>query len=215
MSGLIVPHKGFVPKVARSAFIAANATLVVDINTIPQAAIQGVEVITGGASAVYGPDAIAGLASSRGTNEDCYAFQRLFRTAIGTHNVDNCSRVCHSPTAYGLRRSLGLSGGTSTFDSIEAAQVLERAVSISSNTAATRFLLGEAYRDDNRLERAKEAYRDAVVIDADFGPAWAGLAAVLARTGPRDEFEAAMKQLTRLEPELARQFLESSRSPRN
>ena len=31
----------------------------------------------------------------------------------------------------------------------------------------------------------------------------------------RDEFEAAMKQLTRLEPELARQFLESSRSPRN
>jgi outer membrane receptor protein involved in Fe transport len=39
----------------------ANAALVVDINTIPQAAIQGVEVITGGASAVYGPDAIAGV----------------------------------------------------------------------------------------------------------------------------------------------------------
>ena len=39
----------------------ANASLVVDINTIPQAAIQGVEVITGGASAVYGPDAIAGV----------------------------------------------------------------------------------------------------------------------------------------------------------
>ena len=39
----------------------ANASLVVDINTIPQGAIQGVEVITGGASAVYGPDAIAGV----------------------------------------------------------------------------------------------------------------------------------------------------------
>jgi len=39
----------------------ANALLVVDINTIPTAAIQGVEVITGGASAVYGPDAIAGV----------------------------------------------------------------------------------------------------------------------------------------------------------
>ena len=39
----------------------ANATLVVDINTIPQGAIQSVEVITGGASAVYGPDAIAGV----------------------------------------------------------------------------------------------------------------------------------------------------------
>jgi outer membrane receptor protein involved in Fe transport len=39
----------------------ANATLVVDVNTIPQGAIQGVEIITGGASAVYGPDAIAGV----------------------------------------------------------------------------------------------------------------------------------------------------------
>src|SRR6185369_7981842 len=39
----------------------ANATLAVDINTIPSAAIKSVEVITGGASAVYGPDAIAGV----------------------------------------------------------------------------------------------------------------------------------------------------------
>jgi outer membrane receptor protein involved in Fe transport len=39
----------------------ANASLVVDLNSIPQAALQGVEVITGGASAVYGPDAIAGV----------------------------------------------------------------------------------------------------------------------------------------------------------
>lgn len=38
-----------------------NASLVIDLNTIPQAAIEGVEVITGGASAVYGPDAIAGV----------------------------------------------------------------------------------------------------------------------------------------------------------
>ncbi|HUF72848.1 MAG TPA: TonB-dependent receptor [Gammaproteobacteria bacterium] len=39
----------------------ANATLVVDINTIPAAAIANVEIITGGASAVYGPDAMAGV----------------------------------------------------------------------------------------------------------------------------------------------------------
>jgi iron complex outermembrane receptor protein len=39
----------------------SNASLVVDLNTIPLAAIQSVETITGGASAVYGPDAIAGV----------------------------------------------------------------------------------------------------------------------------------------------------------
>ncbi len=38
-----------------------NAFLVVDVNTIPSAAIQNVEVITGGAAAVYGADAIAGV----------------------------------------------------------------------------------------------------------------------------------------------------------
>ncbi|GAA0279413.1 hypothetical protein GCM10009127_20660 [Alteraurantiacibacter aestuarii] len=38
-----------------------NATGVVDISTIPSAAIARVEVITGGASATYGADAIAGV----------------------------------------------------------------------------------------------------------------------------------------------------------
>ncbi len=68
-----------------------------------------------------GADAIAGLASSRATNEDCYVMQRMMRAAIGTHNIDNCSRVCHSPTSFALRKSLGLSGATGSFDDIEAA----------------------------------------------------------------------------------------------
>jgi iron complex outermembrane receptor protein len=38
-----------------------NASLVVDVNTIPAGAIQSVEIITGGASATYGPDALAGV----------------------------------------------------------------------------------------------------------------------------------------------------------
>jgi outer membrane receptor protein involved in Fe transport len=42
-----------------------NATLVVDVNSIPAAAIESVEVITGGASAVYGADAIAGVTNFR------------------------------------------------------------------------------------------------------------------------------------------------------
>jgi iron complex outermembrane recepter protein len=39
----------------------ANALLVVNINTIPSAAIQSVEVISGGASATYGADAMGGV----------------------------------------------------------------------------------------------------------------------------------------------------------
>jgi formate dehydrogenase major subunit len=73
--------------------------------------------------AQYGPDAIAGLASSRATNEDCYAMMRLIRAAIGTNNIDNCSRVCHSPTSFALRKCFGLSGATGSFTDIDHADV--------------------------------------------------------------------------------------------
>ena len=41
--------------------VPSNATGVVDLNLIPASVIENVEIITGGASAVYGSDAIAGV----------------------------------------------------------------------------------------------------------------------------------------------------------
>jgi formate dehydrogenase alpha subunit len=86
-----------------------------------------------------GPDAIAGLASSRATNEDCYVMQRMMRAAIGTHNIDNCSRVCHSPTSWALRKSFGLSGATGSFDDIEAA---DAAIIIGANPTEGHPVVG-------------------------------------------------------------------------
>jgi formate dehydrogenase major subunit len=86
-------------------------------------AVSRIAEAFGRIKAEHGPDAIAGLASSRATNEDCYVMQRLMRAAIGTHNIDNCSRVCHSPTSFALRKSFGLSGATGSFNDIEDAQV--------------------------------------------------------------------------------------------
>lgn len=42
-------------------YIAADYTQVVDLNTIPEALVERVDVVTGGRSAVYGSDAIAGV----------------------------------------------------------------------------------------------------------------------------------------------------------
>ncbi len=86
-------------------------------------AIDRVVAELGRIKAEHGPGAIAGLASSRATNEDCYAMARLVRAAIGTNNIDNCSRVCHSPTSYALRKSFGLSGATGSFADIDRAEV--------------------------------------------------------------------------------------------
>ena len=39
------------------------------------------------------PDAVAGLASARCTNEENYLFQKFLRAVIGTNNVDHCARL--------------------------------------------------------------------------------------------------------------------------
>jgi formate dehydrogenase major subunit len=72
----------------------------------------------------YGRDSIGGIVSSRCTNEEGYLVQKLVRTAFGNNNVDTCARVCHSPTGYGLKQTLGESAGTQTFKSVEKADVI-------------------------------------------------------------------------------------------
>ncbi|MBN9472720.1 MAG: formate dehydrogenase subunit alpha [Bordetella sp. SCN 67-23] len=72
----------------------------------------------------HGKDSIGGITSSRCTNEETYLVQKLVRAAFGNNNVDTCARVCHSPTGYGLKQTLGESAGTQSFDSVMKADVI-------------------------------------------------------------------------------------------
>ena len=72
----------------------------------------------------HGRDSVGGITSSRCTNEETYLVQKLVRAAFGNNNVDTCARVCHSPTGYGLKQTLGESAGTQTFDSVMHADVI-------------------------------------------------------------------------------------------
>ncbi len=72
----------------------------------------------------YGKDSIGGITSSRCTNEETYLVQKLIRAAFGNNNTDTCARVCHSPTGYGLKATLGESAGTQTFDSVMEADAV-------------------------------------------------------------------------------------------
>ncbi|MCW3012930.1 MAG: formate dehydrogenase, alpha subunit [Solirubrobacterales bacterium] len=142
--------------------------------------------------AQHGPDAIAGLASSRATNEDCYAMQRLMRAAIGTNNIDNCSRVCHSPTSFAMRRAFGLSGATGGFSDIDFA---DAAIVIGANATEGHPVAGA------RIKQAALRGMKLVTVDprrielADYGAlhlsprpgtnaaVMLGLANVIARDG--------------------------------
>jgi len=72
----------------------------------------------------YGRKSIGGITSSRCTNEEVFVVQKFVRAAMGNNNVDTCARVCHSPTGYGLRTTLGTSAGTQPFDSVLDADVI-------------------------------------------------------------------------------------------
>ena len=72
----------------------------------------------------HGRDAIGGITSSRCTNEEVWAVQKLVRAAFGNNNVDTCARVCHSPTGYGLMQAFGTSAGTQDFDSVAETDVI-------------------------------------------------------------------------------------------
>ena len=72
----------------------------------------------------HGRKSIGGITSSRCSIEEIYVVQKLIRAAFGNNNVDTCARVCHSPTGYGLKQTLGTSAGTQPFESVMDADVI-------------------------------------------------------------------------------------------
>jgi len=106
--------------------------------------------------ATYGNDAVGGITSSRCTNEETYLVQKMVRAAFGTNNVDTCARVCHSPTGYGLRTTLGESAGTQTFDSVMQADVV---IVMGANPSAAHPVFA------SRLKRRLREGAKLIVID--------------------------------------------------
>jgi len=83
---------------------------------------KALEVISEKLSSIinnFGSDAIAGISSSRCTNEENFLMQKFMRAVIGTNNIDCCARVCHSPTAYGMQQSFGTGAATNSIADLQ------------------------------------------------------------------------------------------------
>jgi formate dehydrogenase major subunit len=103
----------------------------------------------------HGSDAIALIASSKGTNEEAYLMQKLARAVIGTNNIDNCSRYCQSPATMGLFRTVGHGGDTGSFKELERAGLV---VIIGSNTAESHPVLA------TRIKRAHKLHGQKMIV---------------------------------------------------
>ena len=72
----------------------------------------------------YGPKSIGAVSSSRCTNEEIFLVQKLARAVFGNNNIDNCARICHSPTQFGMSATVGWGAASQHFDSILQADVI-------------------------------------------------------------------------------------------
>ncbi len=71
-----------------------------------------------------GPDALAGLASAKCTNEENYVFQKFVRAVLGTNNVDHCARLCHASTVTGLAMAFGSGAMTNSIAELRRADCI-------------------------------------------------------------------------------------------
>ncbi|WP_165679213.1 molybdopterin-dependent oxidoreductase, partial [Metapseudomonas otitidis] len=108
--------------------------------------------------AEHGPDSVAFYVSGQLLTEDYYAFNKLARALVGTHNIDSNSRLCMSSAVVGYKRSLGADAPPCSYEDIEQADCV---LIVGSNMAFAHPVL---FR---RLEAAKAQRPEMKVIVID------------------------------------------------
>lgn len=84
---------------------------------------EALDLVAGGISEA-GPDRFGVYLTSRGlTNEVYYAAQKAVR-AMGSNNIDNAARVCHSPSTAILKRSVGAGATTISYTDLFDADLI-------------------------------------------------------------------------------------------
>ncbi len=104
----------------------------------------------------YGQNAVGLLGSARATNEEAYLTQKFARVVIGTNNVDCCARVCHAPSAAGLKSMLGNGAATNSFDDIERAATI---LLVGANATESHPVIGA------RIKQAARRGAQLIVVD--------------------------------------------------
>ncbi len=79
----------------------------------------------------YGPRALAGFGSAKGSNEEAYLFQKLVRCGFGSNNVDHCTRLCHASSVAALLEMIGSGAVSNPVADVALADVV---IVIGSNT---------------------------------------------------------------------------------
>jgi formate dehydrogenase major subunit len=104
-----------------------------------------------------GPRSLACFSSAKCSNEENYLMMRMFRGALGTNNVDHCTRLCHSTSVAAMQRAINTAAASGSMREIEeACDVIFIA---GANTTESHPVFGAA------LKRAHEKRATLIVAD--------------------------------------------------
>jgi len=104
----------------------------------------------------HGRHSVGGMGGARTSLENAWLFQKFIRESLKSPNVDNCARVCHSPSLSGLMMSIGEGASSNSYDDILESEVI---FVIGSNTTEAHPIVA------NRIIKAKKRGAKVVVVD--------------------------------------------------
>ena len=106
--------------------------------------------------AQYGEKSFCAIGGARTSCESAYLFQKFTRHTMNSPHVDNCARVCHSPSLKGMRTTIGEGAATNPYNDIYETEFM---IVIGSNTTEAHPIVA------NRIVDAAQKHHNLAVID--------------------------------------------------
>jgi formate dehydrogenase major subunit len=104
----------------------------------------------------YGEKSVCSIGGARTSCESSYLFQKFTRHTLGSPHVDNCARVCHSPSLKGMRATIGEGAATNPYNDIYNCEFM---IVIGSNTTEAHPIIA------NRIIDVAQKHDNLAVFD--------------------------------------------------
>ncbi|MBN2768421.1 MAG: molybdopterin-dependent oxidoreductase [Campylobacterales bacterium] len=104
----------------------------------------------------YGGESFCAIGGARTNCESSYLLQKFCRTSMASPHIDNCARICHSPSLKGMRETIGEGAATNPYNDIYECEFM---IVIGSNTIEAHPIIA------NRIIDMAKTHNNLAVID--------------------------------------------------
>ena len=149
------PDRLRIPRI-RKSFLAKNPAIQAQIaSTLVELDETWVETTLDGATtaaamklqeiqSTYGRTSVCSIGGARTSCESSYLLQKFTRHTLNSPHVDNCARICHSPSLKGMRTTIGEGAATNPYNDIYNAEFM---IVFGSNTTEAHPIISNRIVD--------------------------------------------------------------------